>query len=210
MLEPTSNWSSCSTSLIQEDSEEAARPGLTFGIGTGPHCGCGPQDLLWRNSAGSYEPTGNWDSSCSLVGCTGCDNYHCQFGPAPESGMGAVYANGFRTPSGVLLSILRSAKGRQLVKMSVTAVSMLEAKGVYALAWYQGEHVAELVLSNHSPGLPSVLELIPTAIRVLKAMRLAQSSNESRDVSGLDGFNSTVPLLGTVLPAAAPIFAEFL
>ena len=123
------------------------------------------QELLWRNSAGSYGPTGNWDSSCcplgSLAGCTGCDNYHCQFGPAPESGMGAVYANGFRTPSGVLLSILRSVQGRQLVKMSVTAVAMLEAKGVYALAWYQGEHVAELVLSNPSPnviyGLPSVV-----------------------------------------------------
>ena len=43
VLEPTSNCSNCSTSLIQEDSEEAAPPGLTFGIGTGPHCGCGPQ-----------------------------------------------------------------------------------------------------------------------------------------------------------------------
>ena len=161
----------------------------------------GEKGLLWTRDSSCSCPLG------SLAGCTGCDNYHCQFGPAPESGMGAVYANGFRAPSGVLLSILRSAQGRQLVKMSVTAVAMLEAKGVYALAWYQGEHVAELVLSNPSPnviyGLPFVLELIPTAIRVLKAMRLAQSSNESRDVSGLDGFNSTVvPLLGTVLPAA--------
>lgn len=205
VLEPASNCSSCSMSLIQQETPPEPMPGYS---GSGPHCGCGPQDILWDNN-GTYGPTGEWDSSCScplgmLQGCTACDNYHCQFGPEPESGMGAVYANGSLTPSGVLLRILREAQGSPKVKMENRTVAKLEAKGVYPIAWQSRKRVASLLLSNPSPnvihGLPAVSELIPSAIKVFRALRLAPS-NGSQEVNGLDGFYSTVPLLGKVLLA---------
>ena len=197
-------------SLIQQADQMVAPPEpLKLGYGgSGPHCGCGPQDILWDNN-GTYGPTGEWDSSCScplgtLQGCTACDNYHCQFGPEPESGMGAIYADGQLTPTGVLLRMLREAQGSPKVKMEARTVAKLEAKGVYPIAWQRRKRVASLLLSNPSPnvihGLPSVSELIPSAIKVFRALRLAQT-NGSQEVSGLDGFNSTVPLLGKVLLA---------
>ena len=206
VMEPTSNCSSCSTTLIQESKSEPLVYSVR-GSGSEPHCGCGPQDLLWYNN-GTYGPTGEWDSSCnctlgSLDGCTGCDNYHCQFGPNPQSGMGAVYPDGLRSPSGVLLSMLRSAQGSQRVKMSPSTVATLETKGVYPLAWHRKDNVALLMLSNPSANviqaLPSVAELIPSATRVFRATRLAQFSSESSNVSGLAGVDSTLPLLGKVV-----------
>ncbi|CAJ1447466.1 unnamed protein product [Effrenium voratum] len=202
--EPASNCSACGAGLQAAPFFVApARPDLAPPApARSPHCGCGPQDLQWMNSEGAYGATGVWDSSCScplgsLQGCRGCDNFHCQFGPAPESGMGAIYADGLRTPSGVLLSMLRSAQASRVVKMS--GVEMLKAKGVYPLAWEEyGQAV--LLLSNPSPnsihGLPSVDELIPTARWVWQAVRLAQRSKDSKDISGLDGFDSPLPLLG--------------
>lgn len=120
--------------------------------------------------------------------------------------MGSVYSDARRTPTGVLLSLLRSSQGSQRLKMVSTKVTHLQSKGVYALAWksQRREHEALLLLSNPWPNkvvdLPSVQELLPRALRVIGALRLAQT-NGTNDVSALDGLQSTVSLLGKVLPA---------
>lgn len=212
VMEPSSNCSSCSVTLLEREAEIFGAPPVesTVGSGSGAHCGCGPQDLQWDNN-GIWGPTGQWDASCncslgSLQGCRACDNYHCQFGPTPESGMGSVYSDARRTPTGVLLSLLRSSQGSQRLKMVSTKVTHLQSKGVYALAWksQRREHEALLLLSNPWPNkvvdLPSVQELLPRALRVIGALRLAQT-NGTNDVSALDGLQSTVSLLGKVLPA---------
>ena len=208
--DPASNCSACLADLVRGGTTipPTALPDFAATVvSSEPHCGCGPQDLEWDNN-GTYGATGEWDESCncplgSLDGCTGCDNYQCQLGPSRESGMGANHADGLPTPTGILFSILRTAQGSRQLKLS--GVASLEAKGVYPMAWQGKKRIAELILSNPSSnvihGLPAVKALMPSAIRVLRAIRLSQK-NESSEVGPLEGFHSTARLVGTISAAA--------
>lgn len=178
------------------------------------HPGCGPEAI---NIVGGEWSDCDLNDLMSLEGVDACqgDNYlNCQFGPGPETGLGAAYADGVLTPNGEVFSVLKNAQGSQFLKLAEPAASELEQLGVYAIAWQPtlDARYMSILLANtrqhRTSKLPSVKALLTwTSVSgVVGASRFVQYERgnfESGELDGIQGLQSRVALEGGVADATA-------